>query len=102
MSVREPRIEFSNRAQRDFTQIRNYSRHQWSEQQATRYMSDLSDRIDLLLQNARLGQAREDLGVGVRSLQDGQHRILYCKLEDVVLVLRILHVRQDERRAIDE
>jgi toxin ParE1/3/4 len=102
MSGRSRSIDFTSRAQRDLRQIRYYTLEHWSEAQAVSYIKELSDTFELLLDNPELGKRRDDVRPGVRILRAKKHRILYRMLPDSILIVRIIHGRQDERRiAID-
>ena len=48
------------------------------------------------------GQARLELGPGIRSLSHRPHRILYRVEGDMVIVDRIIHQARDVRRALQD
>ena len=102
MSARRMRLELAPRARRDIRSIRLFGLQQWGQERADSYHEALTRGLQLLRDNPRLGPARDDLRPGLRGLRVEQHRILYRIEGDTVVVLRIVHVRQDAAGQLDE
>jgi toxin ParE1/3/4 len=66
--------------------------------QAAHYICGLEQRFSVLANNPLAGIAREDLQPeGLRSVVHGSHVIFYQQQSYGVLIVRVLHGRQDVR-----
>jgi toxin ParE1/3/4 len=103
MSARKPAIHFTSEADDDLKSISLYTWRNWGEEQATIYEAMIGRALDLLREHPRLGQPRDDLFPGCRSVQVEQHVIYYHQPQTTEIeVLRILHSRQDASAAVNE
>lgn len=88
----------TRRADEDLKEIYRYTRRTWSKGQAERYIRGLEQRFRDLADHPFSGTVREDLQPeGLRSLVHGSHVIFYQPQSYGVLIIRILHGRQDVR-----
>jgi toxin ParE1/3/4 len=62
---------------------------------ANRLIDSITDRFFLLPCHPHLGRARDDFGVGARSLPVGEYVIIYCLKNSDVLILRVAHGRRE-------
>jgi toxin ParE1/3/4 len=85
----------SPRAQRDLDKIWDYSEEFWGVRQADRYVLDLRNALDRLLEHPMLGRLVDDIRVGYRKHRCGSHFIFYRLAGDSIVVVRILHQRMD-------
>ena len=93
MSARKRRLH--PRARADLRSILLYTRAQWGVEQRRRYRALLERGIDSLTRHPELGEARDDLFPGCRTLRVEQHIVYYHLTESEIIVGRVLHVRQD-------
>lgn len=82
-------------AQDDILATLRHSMMIWGESQAEVYAYRLNTALRELADFPLLGVARDDLSPGLRSLQVGQHVILYRADERNVVIIRVLHKRMD-------
>lgn len=96
------RLFVADRAKADIHSLREYTEAQWGIEQQRRYLHGLFDRMRQLRHHPRLGRPRDDLRAGLRSLISGSHMIYYRETEDLVVILRVLHVRMDVSSRLTE
>jgi toxin ParE1/3/4 len=88
-------------AERDFSDIVDWTAENFGPRQAERYADLILATIDTIAKNPMLSRsrAREEIGAGYRTLhlaRPGRHFILYRQEEtDTVLIVRILHDSMD-------
>jgi toxin ParE1/3/4 len=88
----------TRRADDDLKEIYRYTRRTWGMAQAVRYIRGLEQRFTVLADNPLAGIAREDLQPsGLRSVVHGSHVVFYQQQPYGVLIVRVLHGRQDVR-----
>ena len=91
-----PTYRKTRRADEDLQEIYRYTRRTWGRDQAVRYLHGLEQRFIALAGNPLVDIAREDLHPeGLRSVVHGSHVIFYQPQPDGVLIVRVLHGRQD-------
>ena len=77
----------------DLEEIWLYTFEEWSEEQADVYYDELIDGIEKLIDHPDLGQSRDAIRSGYRSLQVNHHVVYYRQDEDDILIIRVLHER---------
>jgi toxin ParE1/3/4 len=93
-----PTYRKTRQTDEDLKEIYRYTRRTWGRAQAGRYIRGLEQRFRALADNPLLGMAREDLQPpGLRSFVHGSHVIFYQPQSYGVLIVRVLHGRQDAR-----
>jgi toxin ParE1/3/4 len=93
-----PSYQKTRRADEDLQEIYRYTRRTWGRAQAERYIRGLEQRFTALADNPLTGIAREDLRpAGLRSIVHGSHVVFYQPQPYGVLIVRVLHGRQDVR-----
>ena len=93
-----PTYRKTRRADEDLKEIYRYTRRSWGRAQAVRYTRRLERRFRALADNPLSGVAREDLlPQGLRSFVHGCHVVFYQPQPYGVLIVRVLHGRQDVR-----
>lgn len=93
-----PAYRKTRRADEDLTEIYRYTRRTWGRAQAEHYIRRLEQRFRALADSPLSGIAREDLQPeGLRSLVHGSHVVFYQQQPYGVLIVRVLHGRQDVR-----
>jgi toxin ParE1/3/4 len=93
-----PTYRKTRQTDEDLKEIYRYTRRTWSRSQAEQYVRGLEQRFQALADNPLLGMAREDLQPeGLRSFVHGSHVVFYQPQPYGVLIVRILHGRQDAK-----
>ena len=88
----EVQVVYSQAAVKDLETIWNYSRSQWSADQADRYYLELTEQITLLSSNPHLGKTADSVRPGFRVLAVQAHHVYYrAEPNAQVEVVRILH-----------
>ena len=95
------RLVFNPNAKSDLEQIGDYIARD-NPDAAIAFVGRLRDRCRQIAQFPGIGRRRSDLMSGYRSLAEGQYVILYLVLSDKVEIARILHGKQDLRKALKE
>ena len=95
MPSRRRRLTLKPQAQEDVREALHYTHQQWGAEQRSRYRVRLYETMRKLLDFPELGQPRDDLFPGCRSLRAEQHVIFYQITEGEIIVGRVLHVRQE-------
>jgi toxin ParE1/3/4 len=95
MSARRRHLTLKPRARQDLRDALLFTRERWGAAQLSRYRVRLYEAMRTLIDYPELGQSRDDLFLGCRSLRVEQHMIFYRLTETDIVVVRVLHVRQD-------
>ena len=85
-------------AQRDVRNLYRRSIETFGIKQADRYYDGLIETFDLLVEFPESGAARTDLSEGLRFRPYGTHNVYYRLGIEEIIVVRILHMRQDESK----
>lgn len=103
MSVRSPLVVLAPQAERDYAFILVYTQRTWGGQQKASYRAMIAQALRSLREHPHSGRSRDDLFFGCRSLQVQQHVIYYYQPQPTeIVVLRILHHRQDASAGVKE
>lgn len=95
------RYELTEPAQADIESIAEYTASKWGFDQAGAYLDLLIERFIALALQPEIGIAHFEFGEAVRAFPAGSHIIYYQQTDFGVLVLRVLHQRQDPFRQFD-
>ena len=87
----------SELAKKDIRDIWNYTKSEWSEEQANRYYNDLLDLCERIASNPEIiGRSYDDIRPNLRGAYCGRHIIFYRILSQrKVRIVRILHMAMD-------
>jgi toxin ParE1/3/4 len=85
-------------AQRDLSDIWDYTEQQWGVVQAEAYVEDIRSAVERVAAHPERGRARDEVREGYRSFAVGRHAIFYIARDRGVDVIRILHQRMDVGR----
>ena len=103
MSAPSPLVVLAPQAERDYAFILVYTRRTWGERQKASYRATIAQALRSLREHPQTGRPRDDLFPGCRSIQVEQHVIYYYQPDPTeIVVLRILHHRQDASAAVQE
>lgn len=87
-------VSLADDASEDLKDIFAFSERQWGREQAERYQSLLFSKLELLREQPNLGARIPEMSREVRVLRISQHNALYSIETHRILVLRLLHIRQ--------
>ena len=94
------RFDLTAGAQADIAAVVDYTTRQWGAAQADNYLDALEARLYGLASQPMLGHERPELAEGIRSFPVESHIVYYLRTDFGIVVLRILHKRQDPRRHV--
>lgn len=95
MSAHRRRVVLADRAKSDLRDILNFTERRWGREQRSAYRRSIRDATSTLASSPSLGRPRDDLLPGMRSYPAGSHLLYYQDADDDLVVVRILHSRQD-------
>lgn len=75
--------------------IADYTKIEWGETQAKRYVEDLRKQVEVAAEFPRMGSATMGLPTEYRKLRSGSHRVIYRLTEKQLVFVRVLHERED-------
>lgn len=90
----------TRQADQDIVAIYSWSVRNFGQSQAERYYIDLCLAFDLIAANPLLSRERPEIDPPVRLYSCRSHLIVYRIDQDGVLILRVLHGRQDWERVL--
>jgi len=98
------KINFTNKAIDDLTDIWNYTFKKWSENQADLYYLMLIKNCNEIAVNPQLGKNYDGIALNLNGFKAGRHIIFYRKLSlDLVEITRILQGQMDlEHRILEK
>jgi toxin ParE1/3/4 len=79
------------RAQSDLAAILDYTLDTWGEEQAVKYLVELTTCFELLTTTPYLGRACDALSPGLRRVEHGKHVVFYRVAGEDIRISRILH-----------
>lgn len=80
----------------DLNDIWNYSKNQWSENQAEKYYQTIKSTCRIIAENPNIGKNYNEISKHLFGLKTGKHIIFYSIVGEVEIeVIRILHERMD-------
>ena len=94
-------FELTQRAFSDLIAIEEYSIYKWGVEQTEKYMSDLYDSFKKIAQKPEIGQLRMHRSFPFSMAPTGKHFVVYTSVTDGIIILTILHGRQDIESIID-
>lgn len=88
-------VVYRPRATADLSAIADYTKTEHGEGQAKRYLAEIRKQIGLVAELPGIGTAVHGLPTGYRKIGSGLHRVIYRHTENELIVIRILHAKQD-------
>ncbi len=89
-------------AEADLLQISKYTKTEWGEAQAKRYVEALQRQIEFAAAFPGIGSGVIGLPVEYRKVRSGSHRAIYRCTETELIVVRVLHGREDVPDEIED
>ena len=94
-------VRLTPQAERDLEEIWLFSAQTWSLQQAETYVAALADTFELLRITPEMAPERREISPPVRIHRHRSHLIVYRIETEVLLVIRVLHMKAHWRAALD-
>ncbi|MDY6076974.1 type II toxin-antitoxin system RelE/ParE family toxin [Mobiluncus sp.] len=85
-------------AQKDLSDIWDYTQANWGVEQAEKYTRDIQRAIETLADNPLRGPERPDIAADYRSIPAGKHAIFFRVEPGGIVIVRILHESMDPGR----
>lgn len=82
-------------AERDFANIADYTIEKFRISRARRYRNSMCRTFESLAEHPRMGRDYSHVKEGCRRHEHGRHVIYYKVTDSGIIVLRLLHERQD-------
>lgn len=95
-------LRITEDAQRDLTDIRDYTRRAFGARQASLYMASMKEGFKTLRRHPDIGFPIDHPKPGYRCFRVQHHAIFYRKADDVIAVVAILHESQLPARHLEQ
>lgn len=92
------RFRLTPAAQRDLSEIWDFTEDRWSAAQAESYLRDIQNAIERLAADPDRGRPVDDIRQSYRRYGIGSQLVFYVQRGDRIDVIRILHQRMDPGR----
>ena len=100
--MKKLKIVLHQNAISDLDDIWLYTFHNWSKEQADRYLSLIYKEIDFLSTKPKSGKSIDYLRIGYRTSQVKSHIIFYRFSSTEIEIVRILHGSMDIPNRLEE
>ncbi len=95
MATGRERLLWSDSADTDLLWIWDYGANKWSPAKADDHLREIKLRCDRLLRSPKLGKARDELSLGIRTILIDPHVVFYRVTGVTVEIVRVLHQHED-------
>jgi toxin ParE1/3/4 len=95
------RLRYSRKAVADLDQIWNYTQRNWGTDQAERYISAIRGQCQRLVEGELVAARYQPREIPFLRIRSGSHLAFLVEQDDQLLVVRIIHIRQDPARELD-
>lgn len=85
-------------AQRDLSQIWDFTEERWDADQAETYVDEVRAAVERIAADPARGRICDEIREGYRRYGIGSHLVFYVETTDSVDIVRILHQRMDPTR----
>lgn len=96
------RLVITPAARREMTDIWLYTADRWGIERADAYVGQIESKIARALKASGTGGPVAGLPPVYRKLKAGSHRVIYRHTGDELIVVRVLHQRQDVPDEIED
>lgn len=93
-------VKLTPKASQDLEDIWYYGYHHFGEEQADRYINQISGIFQILSEN-NIGTPRPELGEHIRVLPVERHMIYFLQTDYDIIMIRILSQHQDAVRHLN-
>jgi toxin ParE1/3/4 len=87
---------------RDIAEIWGYTADHWGVEQADAYVRQIEAAIARAQEFPNIGSAVFGLPPAYRKMKSGSHRVVYRHEDDALIVVRVLHEREDVPDEIED
>lgn len=95
-------IAFRPRAEADIEAIVDYTKTEYGERQAKRYVEEILRQVAFAAEFPGIGSEAVGLPAEYRKVRSGLHRVIYRHTEHELIVVRIIHASQDVPDEIED
>ncbi|MCZ8207155.1 MAG: type II toxin-antitoxin system RelE/ParE family toxin [Aquidulcibacter sp.] len=88
-------IKLTPQAEHDLENIWTYTATTWSVAQAESYIGHLSNTFDLIAHAPLIARERSEFTPPIRLHRHQSHLIIYRLVDDSLLIIRVLHMKQN-------
>ena len=88
-------LYLTNRVRHKLLEIENYSEKMWGKKRTAQYMNDILQAMQQLAQKPDIGKLRQNRSQPYLMAPVEQHYAIYKIVEDGIMVVTILHNRQN-------
>ncbi len=93
----------TNKAAIDLVEIWDYTSETWSEVQAEKYYSQLTDAFSFIADNREIGKDFSEIMNGLLGKNVGKHIVFYqFESKNKIVIIRVLHERMDLKSRLQE
>jgi len=85
-------------AQRDLSEIWDYTEQEWGSRQAETYLEDIRDAVERVATIPDRGRSCDEIRSGYWVYPSGKHLIFYIPGDNGIDIIRILHQRMNPTR----
>ncbi len=96
------RLTFRPQAEADLTGIWDFTAGRWSTEQAERYFTGLNQTLALLCAHPEIARLRTEFTPPVRLHPYRSHLVIFTADEEVLEVIRVVHMRSDWAAVLGE
>lgn len=89
-------------ARAELAGIWSYTAQRWGVVQADGYIDEIVRRIEFATEFPGIGSEATGLPPQYRKLNAGSHRVIYRCIEDELIVVRVIHEREDVPTGVDD
>ncbi|QFI19800.1 type II toxin-antitoxin system RelE/ParE family toxin (plasmid) [Klebsiella aerogenes] len=93
-------VKITPKASQDLEDIWYYGQHHFGEQQADRYINQISDIFQVISAH-NIGTPRPELGEYIFALPVERHMIYFLQTDTEIIIIRILSQHQDAGRHLN-
>ncbi|EHT2943739.1 type II toxin-antitoxin system RelE/ParE family toxin [Escherichia coli] len=93
-------VKLTPKASQDLEDIWYYGYHHFGEEQADKYINQISDFFQLI-SNHNIGTPRSELGEYICALPVERHMIYFLQTDTEIVIIRILSQYQDAGRHLN-
>lgn len=88
----------SRAAQNDLLAIARYTVRTFGAEQSKIYRDGFKACFELIAENPMLGRSQDRIRLGLRCYEHKTHSVFYIEKDNGVLIVRVLHEKQDPAR----
>jgi toxin ParE1/3/4 len=88
------RFDLSRRAHGDLVEIGVFGAERWGDERSERYVAELYAVFQRLADGRSIGRRCERIRPGLWRIEQASHVVFFRRLENTVLICRVLHKRQ--------